>query len=327
MKTAFRALGKSGVNKASRLLESFPAPLDLRQVLMVSDEVTALCPATGQPDQYTISIEYLPDQLCVESKSAKLRFQSYREKGIFCEALAHELAQHVVDSINPFSVTVKVAQKSRGGVSLFATASQCRAPATSGVYKIVHIDSGKTYVGSSVNIADRWFYHRNDLRKQKHCNVLLQRSWNKYGERAFKFEVLELLELDQLHVRENFWIQKLQSHLQFNLVPIAGPGTRGLRWYHSEETKKKISIAQTGRKTGPRTKEQRERMSAAQRGHKRSPESIRKGALSNTGNKRGPYSAEHRAKISAARKGKKYGPQTEEHRLHISEGIKRAKHK
>ncbi len=118
----YKALGHSGVKTASRLLERFPKPEGVNDVTMKSDEVTALCPVTGQPDQYTVSIRYFPHKFCIESKSLKLKLQSYRQKGVFCEALADELAQHVYDSIKPQFVTVTVVQKPRGGVSIFATA-------------------------------------------------------------------------------------------------------------------------------------------------------------------------------------------------------------
>ena len=118
----FKALGHSGVKKPGRLLESFTAPKCIQKVLMVSDEVTAVCPVSGQPDQYTVSIEYVPRILCIESKSLKLKLQSYRQKGVFCEALAADIAQHVFRSIAPKAVTVTVTQKSRGGVAIMATA-------------------------------------------------------------------------------------------------------------------------------------------------------------------------------------------------------------
>ena len=114
----FQALGKSGVIEPTALLESFPKPSNIYRVDMVSDEVTAVCPVTGQPDQYTVSATYTPDKLCVESKSWKLWIQSYRNKGIFCESLASDLADHIMNSVSPSTVEVTVKQKPRGGVSI-----------------------------------------------------------------------------------------------------------------------------------------------------------------------------------------------------------------
>jgi len=62
--------------------------------------------------------------------------------------------------------------------------------AISGIYKITNTVSGKFYVGSSYNILKRFTQHKGDLRKGTHGNSKLQNAWNKYGEDAFKLEVL-----------------------------------------------------------------------------------------------------------------------------------------
>ncbi len=119
-------LGKSGVSQPSELLEHFPKPEGIVHVEMSSDEVTALCPVTGQPDQYTVVIDYVPDKACIESKSLKLKLQSFRQVGCFCESLAAIMVAHVFESINPFRVSVTVIQKPRGGVTIKATATRER---------------------------------------------------------------------------------------------------------------------------------------------------------------------------------------------------------
>ena len=118
----FVALGKSGVTEPTPLLESFPTPRHVSTVRMVSDEVTAICKVTSQPDQYAVEVVYVPYEKCIESKSWKLKLQSFRNTGIFCEQLASDLARHILESITPHSVTVKVTQKPRGGVSIIAEA-------------------------------------------------------------------------------------------------------------------------------------------------------------------------------------------------------------
>ncbi|MEN6292413.1 MAG: GIY-YIG nuclease family protein, partial [Methanobacterium sp.] len=60
-----------------------------------------------------------------------------------------------------------------------------------GVYKISNKIDGKSYYGSSKNIEKRWLRHKNELNKNKHINILLQRAWNKYGEENFIFSVVE----------------------------------------------------------------------------------------------------------------------------------------
>ena len=61
-----------------------------------------------------------------------------------------------------------------------------------GVYKIENTLNGNVYVGSSKDIYGRWVQHKRDLRKQQHHCVYLQRVWNKYGEKNFTFETLEI---------------------------------------------------------------------------------------------------------------------------------------
>jgi len=63
----------------------------------------------------------------------------------------------------------------------------------SGIYKIINKVNGKYYIGSSNDIKGRWSEHKNDLKANRHDNDYLQKSWNKYGEENFEFEV-DLLE-------------------------------------------------------------------------------------------------------------------------------------
>jgi 7-cyano-7-deazaguanine reductase len=117
----FDALGRS-VREPRRKLEVFPKPAGIDKVVMDSDEVTSLCPVTGQPDWETVVIEYTPNRYCIESKSLKLYLWSYREEGVFCEALASQIAQDVYSACKPFWCKVTVIQKPRGGIRITATA-------------------------------------------------------------------------------------------------------------------------------------------------------------------------------------------------------------
>lgn len=116
----FKALGVT--QAVFQGLETFPKPDTVDQVTMESDEVTALCPVTGQPDQYTIIIRYWPRDLCVESKSLKLYFQTYRNEGVFCEALSAKICADLDQALRPARCEVWVKQKPRGGISITAHA-------------------------------------------------------------------------------------------------------------------------------------------------------------------------------------------------------------
>ncbi len=102
-------------------LETFPTPPGVERVVCRSDEVTALCPITGQPDWYEVEITYLPLARCVESKSLKLFLQSFRNSGHFCEDFSHIIAKEVMRILAAKEVTVKIRQKPRGGISIEAT--------------------------------------------------------------------------------------------------------------------------------------------------------------------------------------------------------------
>ncbi|MCL4499894.1 MAG: preQ(1) synthase [Chloroflexi bacterium] len=113
----FDILGQS-VRRPGRNLEMFEKPSSVTVVTMKSDEVTSLCPVTGQPDWETVLVEYAPDKLCIESKSLKLYFWSFREEGCFCEALADRIAHDVFAACDPFWCKVTVTQKPRGGIEI-----------------------------------------------------------------------------------------------------------------------------------------------------------------------------------------------------------------
>jgi 7-cyano-7-deazaguanine reductase len=101
-------------------LDTFEAPGGLSRVIMSSDELTSLCPVTGQPDHYTVTIEYQPGQLCIESKSLKLYLWHFRDSKVFCEQLAVDIRKKVIEAIGPVSCRVTLVQKARGGIVIEA---------------------------------------------------------------------------------------------------------------------------------------------------------------------------------------------------------------
>ena len=118
----FTALGHAGSEHYAGL-ETFPNP-GVELVEMTSDELTAMCPVTGQPDMYVASIEYAPGELCLESKSLKLYLARFRNEGAFCEALAVKIRDDVAEALglDQSRVTVTLEQKARGGITITAIA-------------------------------------------------------------------------------------------------------------------------------------------------------------------------------------------------------------
>src|SRR5688572_5945257 len=102
-----------------RILESFPNPKPQRdyEIKFVFPEFTSMCPVTGQPDFATITIAYVPDARCVEMKSLKLYFHSFRNKGIFYEAVTNQILDDLVAVLQPRRMTVMGDFAVRGGTA------------------------------------------------------------------------------------------------------------------------------------------------------------------------------------------------------------------
>ncbi|HUC33910.1 MAG TPA: preQ(1) synthase [Ilumatobacteraceae bacterium] len=101
-------------------VEVFPAPAGVTEVRCTSDEVASLCPVTNQPDLSTVEIAYDPDQWCIESKSLKLYLWGFRDRAVFAEELAAEIAAEVMHTAAPRRVKVTLTQRPRGGIEIQA---------------------------------------------------------------------------------------------------------------------------------------------------------------------------------------------------------------
>lgn len=167
-------------------------------------------------------------------------------------------------------------------------------PRTPGIYQIRNIINNKLYVGSAVNMRARWQKHLSKLRHNKHDNSHLQNAYNTYGSENFVFEIIEhVQDKSKLIEREQHYIDALNViNDGYNICPFAG-NTLGV--YHTEESKKKMSIA-----------------------HRNISDETRK-KMSESGKKRAPMSEETRKKMSELHKNRVF---TEEHRKHLSESLK-----
>ena len=110
-------------------VECFEAPPDVAMVRFRTEELSSRCPVTGQPDLSSVVIEYRPDRLCVESKSLKLYLWSFRDRAVFAEALAAEIAAEIDTTARPHHVRVTLTQRPRGGITIEAVAERGREPA------------------------------------------------------------------------------------------------------------------------------------------------------------------------------------------------------
>jgi 7-cyano-7-deazaguanine reductase len=101
-------------------VECFPAPAHVTTVRFTTDEMASVCPVTGQPDLSHVVIEYRPREHCVESKSLKLYLWSFRDRAVFAEALAAEIAGEIMSTAAPEAVRVTLTQRPRGGIEVQA---------------------------------------------------------------------------------------------------------------------------------------------------------------------------------------------------------------
>lgn len=129
---------------------------------------------------------------------------------------------------------------------------------TPSIYQFRHIESGKVYVGSATNPRTRRHTHVSALRRGAHHSEYLQHAWNKYGEDAFVFEIIEpVLFVEDLIVREQYWIDTLRASQRkygFNISPTAG-SPRGTK--HREETRVHFSSLRKSEGANPELRARR----------------------------------------------------------------------
>lgn len=115
----------------SKSLETFPNRHPGRDYLvrLETDEFTCVCPATGQPDFATITVEYVPGDRIVESKSFKLYLWSYRNEGVFHEHVTNRILDDLVAALEPRWCRVRGAFSVRGGIRITVEAEHGTRPA------------------------------------------------------------------------------------------------------------------------------------------------------------------------------------------------------
>jgi 7-cyano-7-deazaguanine reductase len=120
-------LGQSTTQPDKRL-ETFPNRHPNRDytITLTTDEFTCVCPATGQPDFAQITIQYIPDQRIVESKSLKLYFWSFREQGVFHEHVTNVILDDLVAALDPRWCQVTAEFSVRGGIAITVQAEHTK---------------------------------------------------------------------------------------------------------------------------------------------------------------------------------------------------------
>src|SRR6202140_281603 len=93
-----------------------PAPERDYTIRMTIPEFTCLCPKTGQPDFATLELEYVPNERCIELKSLKLYIWSFRDRGVFHEAVTNEIADHLQATLQTRFLRLTARFNVRGGI-------------------------------------------------------------------------------------------------------------------------------------------------------------------------------------------------------------------
>jgi 7-cyano-7-deazaguanine reductase len=114
--------------RPSKELQVFANPAPERDYVIRFDvpEFTCLCPLTGQPDFAHFTIELVPDRLCVELKSLKLYFWSYRDEGAFHEKVTNQILDDLVRTIAPRFARIHADWSVRGGIRTYVTVEHRR---------------------------------------------------------------------------------------------------------------------------------------------------------------------------------------------------------
>ncbi len=105
-------------SQPSKSLETFENPQPARDytIRIQVPEFTCLCPKTGQPDFAELTVEYIPDRLCVELKSLKLYVWAFRDEGAFHEAVTNQILHDLVAATAPRFMRLTAEFNVRGGI-------------------------------------------------------------------------------------------------------------------------------------------------------------------------------------------------------------------
>lgn len=165
----------------------------------------------------------------------------------------------------------------------------------SGIYKIQSkIKPERIYIGSSVNIQERWRIHLENLKSNHHHSEKLQRHHNKYGKNDLVFSIIIGCAKEDLIITEQFYLDAYRPYFNICLVADSRLGTKA-----SEKTKIKLSKARKSRASI--TEITRRKMSEAMKGKHLSDETKQKISKARKGM---AFSEKHKNKLSESNKGR-----------------------
>ncbi len=120
---AYSSGARSGLSAKLPKIETFESQFIDYEISITEPEFTSVCPKTGLPDFGTITIKYIPDKKCLELKSLKMYFNSYRNIGIFMENSVNRILEDIVKACKPKKCSVVGDFNPRGGIKTVVEAS------------------------------------------------------------------------------------------------------------------------------------------------------------------------------------------------------------
>lgn len=124
---------RAGLREKLPKLDCFSSQFKGYRIELAFPEFTSVCPKTKLPDFGTISVEYIPDKLCLELKSLKMYFLAYRNLGIFYENAVNRILKDLSSACKPRWMMVTGEFNSRGGIEAVVEAEFGKRPAGVGL--------------------------------------------------------------------------------------------------------------------------------------------------------------------------------------------------
>lgn len=122
--TRFESRVKPGIDASLLLAFDYEYPGKETEIIIETEEFTAVCPWTDLPDFGALHLKYVPDKLCLELKSLKYYLMSFSGVGVVQEHAVNRILNDLVEICDPLQMRVNLDYKQRGGLHTTVTANR-----------------------------------------------------------------------------------------------------------------------------------------------------------------------------------------------------------